>query len=383
MKKTADPGFDYLKEIGFERIIRKNGIRDRLAEKYGKAKAEQLISQREKIPDGSTEFYEFKNSDPVISKCYSEAYDYDIIRKICNFIDSQKEYFGEKILEVGCESGYVTGFLAKTFPNATIVSIDRSKSAVSIASQRIESMGIKNVEFRVAALDEITEKFDTVVCSRTIQENFDSDSIPFVGEPLLSQFEEYAALTEDYSKKLLRCIKEKGTMCVFERIGHDPLMCGWMIGLCRLNCAPLLKTYKEIKCEEMDAINTFQAFVCQNGYTTNIDSIIDLWSKAMKLDATGKAVLTGWNALLYLAENAGDLIRGVRIYDEENHQVGRFSVYYDKDDAPSVYYLSATGGLENIQLIAFSINIKDDVLIELQNAIDSNERIGFHYEEMN
>lgn len=89
-------------------------------------------------------------------------YDGDIIRKACNYIDTHKDFFVETILEVGCEAGFMTGFLAKTFPKARIVSIDRSKAAIDIATKRIESLGIKNVEFRVSPLAEISEQFDTV-----------------------------------------------------------------------------------------------------------------------------------------------------------------------------------------------------------------------------
>ncbi len=91
---------------------------------------------------GSKEFYDFKNSDPEISRALSEAYDGDIIRKACNYISSHKDYFGETILEVGCDCGIISCFLAKSFPDAEIVSIDRCAAAIKIAKDFAKKQGL-------------------------------------------------------------------------------------------------------------------------------------------------------------------------------------------------------------------------------------------------
>ncbi len=145
MKKKMDAGLAYLQEIGFNRSRGKYGLVRRWEELFGREKAFQLYNQWTKIEDSSPEFYDFKNSDPEISRSYIEAYDGDIIRKACNYIYDHKEYFGRTILEVGCDIGYMTGFLAKTFPESTIVAIDRNKAAISLATKCLEALGIKNV----------------------------------------------------------------------------------------------------------------------------------------------------------------------------------------------------------------------------------------------
>ena len=85
------------------------------------------------------------------------GYDIDIIRKACNYIAENKEYFGKTILEVGCDAGYMTGFLAKTFPDAKIVSIDRSESAMNIAKANLEILDVHNVELKHCALKDVKE----------------------------------------------------------------------------------------------------------------------------------------------------------------------------------------------------------------------------------
>ena len=84
--KIIDPGLKYLQEIGFNRIRGKYGLVDRWKSVFGNAKAEQIWKQWDSLPTGSIEFYDFKNSDPEISRSFSEAYDGDIIRKACNYI---------------------------------------------------------------------------------------------------------------------------------------------------------------------------------------------------------------------------------------------------------------------------------------------------------
>ena len=380
-KRELDPGLQYLLEIGFDKTHGKNGLQERLEKVFGKKTAIQIYSKRVKIEDGSIEFYEFKNSDPRISRIFSEVYDGDILRKACNYIYDQREFFGNTILEVGCEAGYMTGFLARTFPESKIVSIDRSKAAIDMAKSRANKLGIENVEFRNCSLKEVEEEFDTVFCMRTIQENINYDEAPYAGEPIVKQFYMYKDLTNEYSIQLLSCLKESGSLCVFERVGHNPLMCGWMLNLNHHNCGFMDDTYKEYLCEEVGEHNTFQAFICRKGAPKKEESeIIEYWYSAIEINPAGKNQISGWNALVYLYENAGKLIRGVRIISGSGKTVGRFGVFEDKDDDALLYYLLAVG--TDIQLYSYKAELRNDLLKNMLEAIDVNQKAGHHVEEI-
>ena len=376
-----DAGLQYLMEIGFKRIRGKYGLTDHWQKVFGKAKTDMLWKQWNSIEGGTPEFYAFKNSDPEISRSFIEAYDGDIIRKACNYIADHKDYFGKTILEVGCDAGYMTGFLAKSFPEARIVSIDRCEAAINIAKKRMTDLGASNVEFRHCELKELEEKFDTVFCMRTIQENVDFDEMPFSGEALLYQILCYAALTEDYTEQLLSHIAPDGNLCVFERVGHDPLMCGWLSQLSMKECGLIPETYKEYSCIEVESNNTFQAFICKPGVHTELSAIYTLWREAMQMNYSGVTTLKGWNALAYLHENAGQFIRGVRIYDKDDEQVGRFVAFHDKDGEPLIYYLAAAGGSEYV-LYSYAEQVQDDLLKHIQETIDMNVRGGHRAEEI-
>ena len=380
-KYSEDAGLKYLKEIGFERIKNPHGLAERFVKLFGRQRADQIWETWESLSAASLDFYEFKNSDPQISKAITEAYDGDILRKACNYVDSHRSCFGETILEVGCESGYMTGFLARTFSDARIVSIDRSQAALNLAKKRAESMGITNVEFRVASIDNIEEKFDTVFCMRTINENISDEKRPFDGEALLNQFVGYKELTREYTHKLLSCLKDDGCLCIFERNVHDALICGWMMELCQANCSPDIETYQELYCEEAGEKNAFNAFVCHNQREEDPQEVIDLWYETKKFDDGKNDMKTDLNALAFLAKHAGRFVRGIRIINKENRQCGRFLICFDRESDAVIHFFYAAGG-DGIRLYTLPADQKDDVISLMESFIPNNVKIGNRVEEI-
>ncbi len=341
----TDPGLQYLQDIGFTRIQGRYGLHKRWIQIFGDEKANELMEIQTNIRVGEPEFYNFKNSDPEISRAYSEYYDGDIIRKACNYIYDHKEYFGKTILEVGCDTGYITGFLSRTFPNSRIIAIDQCAAGIKLAEDRAKTLNLQNVEFRNCSLADVDGQFDTVFCMRTMQENI-ADDEPFFGEPIFSQFPQYAKKTHAYTKLLTEHIKKDGYLCVFERIHHDPLMYGWLTKLNDCGCGILPETCKEIPCKEYVEINKLQAFVCHQGKSTDSKVIFNLWAAPLKSVPTFKRPIIGWYGLVYLNDHAGKMVRDVRFYDRDNNEVARYAVFMDRDNPTRIYYLDAAGGSE-------------------------------------
>ncbi len=86
------------------------------------------------------------------------------------------------------------------------------------------------------------------------------------------------------------------------------------------------------------------------------------------------------NTLAYLSANAGKLIRGFRILNKDNKQVGRFALFIDKDDDSLLYYLNAAG--DEINLYGVNISEKEKLLMHLQETINQNIHAGHHGEEI-
>lgn len=380
-KRTTDPGLRYLMEIGFDRIRGKNALLDRWKKVFGPARAEKLWETWRGLSASTQAFYDFKNSDPEISRSFSEAFDGDILRKACNYIDAHRYCFGSSILEVGCDCGYMTGFLAKTFPDARIISVDRCASAIETAKKRLEGMGLHNVEFRAASPEDLTERFDTVFCMRILHENLEDALVPFPGEPLDGQIARFGEITEAYTELLLSRLNENGALCVFERDTGDPLLCGWMTKLCLSGCAPDLQTYGQILCEEAGEAQPFQAFVCRRGTVGDTAAIRELWLGAHREELKEQTLITGWGAAAYLASHEADLIRGARIFDRGGRQVGRFALYRDRENASLLCLLSAEEGAP-VRLFGLSRERQDEALEYLRQKLEKSERSGLRIEKL-
>ena len=307
----------------------------------------------------------------------------DVLRQACNYVASHKEYFGHTILELNCATGLMTGFLAGTFPGSKIVAIDENESALKAAEKRIADSGIGNVEFRNCSAGDVDGLFDTVFSMGTLPENMDEHLLPYAGEPLLYQFAVCRKVTRDYTRLLSDHLKENGTLCVFEQIGHDPLLCGWLLELESIPCGVLLDTYEEVYCRKGNAIGTFQAFAAQKGHRNALKQILDLWYEPVSHYDSGMLQLSGYKALDYLERNAGKLIRGFRIYDDKSgEQIGRFALFRDRDDDLRIYLFVSAGSEENITLVPYDWSIEEELREKLQEMAETNRKLGFRYEEI-
>ena len=307
----------------------------------------------------------------------------DVLRQACNYVASHKEYFGHTILELNCATGLMTGFLAGTFPGSKIIAIDENESALRAAEKRIADSRIGNVEFRNCSAGDVDGLFDTVFSMGTLPENMDEHLLPYAGEPLLYQFAVCKKVTRNYTRLLAEHLNETGTLCVFERIGHDPLLCGWLLELESIPCGILPDTCEEVYCREGNAIGTFQAFAARKGHKNTLKEVLDLWYAPVNQYDSGMLQLSGYKALDYLERNAGKLIRGFRIYDDKSgEQIGRFARFRDRDDDLRIYLFVSAGSEENITLVPYDWSIEEELREKLQEMAETNRKLGFRYEEI-
>ena len=347
---SQEPGIQYLREIGFQKITGRWGLLERWKKEFGIAKGNKVWEEYIELCNsslvGKLSFYEWKNSDIRISKALNEYYDDEVVRKACNYISNHKRFFGKTILEVGCDIGYMTGFLAKTFPDSKIVSIDRCKSAVEFAKSKITSMGITNVEFRVCDVSEIANSFDTVFAMRTLHEN--ELYTPFNGDPLDYQIYSISTVYNEYLDKLVACTKHNGTLCIIQEDVNGLFVLGMSLYFQNKKLTLDLSTIQKFSCNNKNWDGNFAAFICINDgncdntvYDTEYSSCISTLYK--KEYQSGEKVLYGIEALSYLSSNAGELIRGFHVVDADKRTIGRFALFYDKNGKDYVFFLYANG----------------------------------------
>ena len=370
--KMIDPGLKYLQEIGFNRIRGKYGLIDRWKKIFGNDKAEQIWKQWNSLPTGSKEFYDFKNSDPEISRSFSEAYDDDIIRKACNYIAAHKDYFGESILEVGCDCGIISCFLARTFPDARIVSIDRCESAIGIAESYAKKQGLDNITFLAVDLKDIEGTFDTVFSMRTMHENHatEEDVINDLGE----QAELFKENLTGYAAALSKALSPDGILISIERIGRNALLLGWMEALDSCNLMFDLSCYEEIVCTEAGDESVFQAFASFKGIESEIDAK-DLFDFACSkyLDYS-KAQYEGWDAKIVFENRRGTLIKGYNLVYTKPPAKVRISLWTHKTDDTGLVLYQNNNGV--VSTTFHDISDKEDMLKSLEEALEESRKFG-------
>ena len=369
---SNDPGLLYLQEIGFKRIKGKYGLPDRFIKLFGRSKATQLMRKWDNLATGSREFYDFKNADREISRAFSEAYDEDIIRKSCNYIAAHKAYFGDTILEVGCDCGIMSCFLAKTFPDATIVSVDRCGAAIEIAREFAQNRGLTNITFIACDLKDVTQTFDTVFSMRTMHENFDAD------EDCINDLGEQAAIFSNslsaYASALDKVLSDEGMLISIERTGRNALMLGWMDALNNVGLKFDLLSYEELACIEAGEESIFQAFICLKGVESDIGAKEMFNYACSKYLDYSKAEYEGWDAKIVYENRRGKLIEGYNLVYLFPPIKVRVSLWtHNTDDTCLIQYQNNNGF---VKASFVDISQKENVLNAMHDALDKSRAYG-------
>lgn len=182
-KRQLEPMAEYLRDLGVRPLRNERQFFDYLISELGEADTNDFFRWMEirgGAPDQKyeamtqeereTAFYEYKNKMFKRSFAITIASDYEFIRSVGDWIKSRTADFKGEVLDLGCDIGILTCFIAKLHPECRIVGVDRCAKALGHAKEVASRIGIKNVEF--LSPDEIKgRKFDTVFTSRTLQEN--------------------------------------------------------------------------------------------------------------------------------------------------------------------------------------------------------------------
>lgn len=173
------PGTEYFDELGLEIAKSFSDMKSILMKKIGEEKTDAFIAMIYKRGEAQSkgrqldekEFYEFKNQSFESGIHASATFDGDIIVKTCDWIAENKDVFGKRILDVGCDTGIVSCFLAKQLPESLITAIDDGSNAIGVAKTLATKLGVSNISFECSNVKEINEQYDTVFSSRTLHEN--------------------------------------------------------------------------------------------------------------------------------------------------------------------------------------------------------------------
>ncbi|MCF0137103.1 MAG: methyltransferase domain-containing protein [Oscillospiraceae bacterium] len=264
---------DYMAELRLRPVEDPRKFVSRMQSVMGMSKAGKLIdalNRRAKAHekgDSSCDelIYELKNADLLTSTTMTGATEGETLKSIFTWVCDNREYFGENILEVGCENGIITCFLARQFPEAKITAVDRCAPAIEVAKLLAQRLNVTNAEFICCELSELPRrKYDTLLSSRVAHENHALISSPAV-KGVEAQAELFKGCFSEYASLLAEFIGEEGSLLSVERTGRTSLFAGWLYALEEAGLVPCEGGYAEINSRELGSPANFQALVLRHG----------------------------------------------------------------------------------------------------------------------
>ncbi|MBP3262727.1 class I SAM-dependent methyltransferase [Pseudobutyrivibrio sp.] len=315
MKKKKDIGLEYINKLGinYERTIK--AIEEKTRNKYGKDKGQQLINSLCEANNKSIDYMEYNRilaSQENFANTWQGSVDANFVRAACNYIYSNKDQFGDNILEVGCGFGFLTCFLSQLFPDKQITSIDIDKSCIKVAKENTERLGCQNVSFIVGDVNTISSTFDTIFISRVVHEvaeynaKFNFNENPFLIMDNVS--ERLNPFTDSIIKKL----SYDGVIISIDKTYRNPLYLAWLKSLSNSNYFLDIDTHTVIEVPLSGLPNNaiFMAGVYKRDISTQdvINTYFSVCSKNLNYSSEH---LEGDEAYLYFWNSKPELIKGV------------------------------------------------------------------------
>jgi SAM-dependent methyltransferase len=122
-------------------------------------------------------FYDFSVRPGVLPALYSQRYEYymTIGPLVTARLDAART-----VLDFGCGPGILTTFYARQYPDMQFVGIDRSVASVSVAQERAEQLGLKNVRFerKDADLASPVGSYDLIIATHALLQSEHDPGIP-------------------------------------------------------------------------------------------------------------------------------------------------------------------------------------------------------------
>lgn len=198
-------------------------------------------------------FYEFIAKRGVAAVVHSTKAD-----AICKSGEAIERKIGAslKILDIGCNSGYLTSWYANQHPAASVIGVDISYESVNTANRFFTELNLTNVQARHGSPEVVfgNEKFDCIVDSQSIYEAFNrrkilnwvekslDESGVFITVPQTTNAEDF----DNYIKELESCNLEivDFEVLIFSDLGA-------------VSAYPLMVTKKR---KNLNAFNSREAF---------------------------------------------------------------------------------------------------------------------------
>lgn len=355
MKAYKNGGEGYLRGLGLAPAENMAQLSALLEPVVGKAQSARLLAALERRGTGAiggrsrqetAAFYQLKNEDPQASLILSAAHDWALLRQTCDWAAAHQDAFGATLLDVGCDCGLLSCFLAQLLPGTQITSIDRSGNAIRAAQALARRLHLTNITFRHRGLEELPagERYDTVFSSRTVQENYDpmTENARFL--PLTRQGRICAQSFARYAGLLTAPLRPGGTLVTVERLERDRVFLGYCLALnqCGIDLRP--ESYAELHCQEGERTAVLQAFCGVKENRTDAAAAEDFFIASFQDKLTWQPEHLDTEGELILELCAEELLRGHLLHTAQGVRVGKLAVYTSRVDPEELFYYQGIVG---------------------------------------
>ena len=377
---------DYLKELDIKPLRRLSQLEDKLIIDLGREKAGEIISvinergrmERRGLKPDDEAFYAIKHRDTEVSMAISGAFDGDIIRRILEWLDDSTVVFGNKVLDIGCENGIMTCYLAMKHPESDFLGIDRSSEAIACAEELKKRLNIENARFKVMDVKEMAEPFDTVICSRNIHENLEYFT-PDRMDLFRVQSEAYEEHLRDYAACMDSLVDDGGEFIMIERSDIAAFLTGWLLALNERGMSPA--EFGEIDAEYMGQRAAFHVAILKKTGTADrkgtINEYIDFCLRDLGQPGTNFGPQEG---AMLLQRTVEGLIEGIDLYNSHDIRAARLAVWKCTDGMTMLERHSLGNGMHDYLLLPGEKT--EDALNVIRNDARNYRNNGFKGEDL-
>lgn len=180
-------------------------------------------------------FYRLKNKTLAGSLCVSAAFDSGVFRHIGNMLVDNSHLLKGTVLDIGCDCGIITCFMALENPDSKFIGVDINELAVKNATELAQSLGLSNVEFVTADVYDFTleQKANAVTSFRCLLDvaQKQTKGVSVIGERGAREAL-YAQAFSPLAQAICNNLADDGAIISVERYTALYGWLGWMTALC-------------------------------------------------------------------------------------------------------------------------------------------------------
>lgn len=277
---------------------------------YVKELADTLNSRAQGQNSDNDYFYRLKNKSLDGSLCVSAAFDSGLFRHLGNMIIDSTEYFHGTVLDVGCDCGLVTCFIAQQYPNCHVVGVDKNELAVNNAKALAEKLGLGNVEFVTADIYdfELDEKASVVTSFRGLLDiaQKQTSGVSVIGER--SEREKaYQQAFLPLATAISNNLTDDGSVISVERYTALYGWLGWMQALAEAGISPVLNECARMVAQDISSKKEYSVSFAQKSSNS---TPLEAYNRVMEKNFKSGAGVTGAEAefALYFDSNEIEFI---------------------------------------------------------------------------